>query len=198
MEPPTQNRWFFVSTYWFCATILFMFKPFTDNIIFYDTEFSTLDPYKGEILSIGAVKMNGEEFYCELEYSDTYSDWVKENLLHTLTKTKISREEARKRLIDFVGSDKPYMMAYVNQFDAVYTHKLFNGYGNLPFHWLPLDFASILIGLGYNPEVFMDNNYTTLANMLGVNTRTKHTHNALDDAKFLREVYLALINKDNL
>jgi DNA polymerase III epsilon subunit-like protein len=171
------------------------FKPFSDNIIFYDTEFSSLNPYEGEILSIGAIKMTGEEFYCELDFDGEYSDWTKENLLHTLTAPKISRSEACKKLDAFIGSSCPYMMAYVNQFDAVYTHKLYKGRENSPFHWLPLDFASVLVGLGYNPEIFKEDNYTKLAKDLGVDLKSGHTHNALDDAKFLRDVYLALVMK---
>jgi DNA polymerase III epsilon subunit-like protein len=171
------------------------FTPFTDNIIFYDTEFSSLNPYEGEILSIGAVKLSGEEFYCELEFEGEYSDWIKENLLHTLTAPKISRADAREKLSAFIGDGRPYMLAYINQFDAVYTHKLYEGRENGPFYWLPLDFASILVGLGYDPEVFKDNDYTKLAIELGVSISSRHTHNALDDAKFLREVYLALVSK---
>jgi DNA polymerase III epsilon subunit-like protein len=174
------------------------FTPFTDNIIFYDTEFSSLDPYKGEILSIGAVKMNDEEFYCELEYDGEYSDWVTTNLLHTLTAPKVSRLEAQRLLKQFVGESRPYALAYVNQFDTIYTHKLFEGRENGPFHWLPLDFASILVGLGYHPEVFRDDDYTKLAAALGVTIKTGHSHNALDDARFLREVYLKLVEAPDL
>jgi hypothetical protein len=46
----------------------YKFYPYTDNLIFYDSEFSSLDPYEGEILSIGMVKPNGQELYLELEY----------------------------------------------------------------------------------------------------------------------------------
>lgn len=169
------------------------FKPFTENIIFYDGEFSSLDPYQGELISIGMVKMNGEEFYCELEYSGEYSDWVKENLLHTLTAPKMDRQLARDKVTEFVGTSKPYMLAYVNQFDALFTYKLFGG-PQTPFQWIPLDFASILVGLGYNPEIFHEEDYSKLANELGIKTINKHTHNALDDARFLREVYLKLID----
>lgn len=168
------------------------FKPFTDNIIFYDTEFSSLNPYEGELLSIGMVKMNGEEFYCEIEYEGEYSNWVKENLLHTLTGEKLSRSEANKQAHEFVGTSKPHMMAYVNQFDAVYSTKLF-GLEYSPFHWLPLDFASVLFGLGYDPEIHEQDGYTRLAKELGVEIKNGHTHNALDDARFLRDVYLALV-----
>ena len=172
------------------------FRPFTDNIIFYDTEFSSLDPNVGALLSIGAVKMNGEEFYCELEYDGEVSDWVRDNLLPTLTAPKLSREAAKSALSDFVGPGKPFALAYVNQYDAVYTYKLFDG-PDTPLYWLPLDLASILFALGYDPEIYMQNDYTKLANELGVTVHVRHTHNALDDAKFLREVYMALVSKPN-
>ena len=48
-------------------------KSFSDNIIFLDAEFSTLDPYEGEILSIGLVKLNGDNLYLELEYNGPLS-----------------------------------------------------------------------------------------------------------------------------
>lgn len=172
------------------------FKPFSDNIIFYDTEFSSLDPYSGEILSIGLVKMNGEELYLELEYDGEYSDWVRDNLVKTLTADKVSRNVAQEKIQEFIGDSKPYMLAYVNQFDALYTYKLFGGSPETPFHWLPLDFASILVGLGYNPEIYMQDNYTKLAKELKVELEEGHTHNALDDARMLRKVYLALRDRN--
>jgi len=46
----------------------YKFNPFSKNIIFLDTEFSSLDPYKGEMLSIGLAKLDGSELYLELEY----------------------------------------------------------------------------------------------------------------------------------
>lgn len=39
---------------------------FIKPLIFFDSEFSSLNPYEGEILSIGMVKENGDEFYLEL------------------------------------------------------------------------------------------------------------------------------------
>ena len=111
-------------------------KTFSDNIIFVDTEFSDLNPYKGEILSIGLVKLNGEELYLELEYDGGVSDWVKENIIPTLTQSKVTREEAKKTIRDFVGRGKPYMVSYVNQYDTIYLYKLFVGEEH-PFFWLP-------------------------------------------------------------
>ena len=161
-------------------------KPFSENIIFLDTEFSTLDPYQGEILSVGLVKLNGEELYLELEYDGPISDWVKENIISTLSDKKVSREEAKKKIKEFVGNQKPYMVSYVNQYDAVYLYKLFQGDEN-PFFWLPIDFASFMFSVGENPE---PENYYEIARNLGINVESYKLHNALDDAKLLREIYL--------
>jgi DNA polymerase III epsilon subunit-like protein len=175
------------------------FKPFTDNIIFYDAEFSSLDPYVGEILSIGLVTMEGREYYAEIEHEGEVSEWVKTHLLPTLTASKISRAEAQQQIENFVGDAKPYLLSYVNDFDVVYLRKLLDSgempFGFGPFNWLPLDMASILVGLGYAPEDFMEDDYTYLARQLGISTSEAHTHNALDDAKLLREVYVALVNQ---
>jgi len=77
--------------------------PFSNNVIFYDTEFSHLDPHTGEILSIGMVKISGEELYLELEYTGPVGDWVKENIIPTLKGPYVTREEARQKIREFVG-----------------------------------------------------------------------------------------------
>jgi len=168
-----------------------MLKPFSDNIIFFDTEFSHLDPYKGELISIGMVKPSGEEFYIEIEHDEGVSDWVEENVIPYFTGPKVSREEAKERIRDFVGSTTPYLVSYVNQFDAIYWYKLF-GVDNHPAYWIPIDFASILFGLGINPR-FSDNQ--DFLSGLGVDTTKYKKHNALEDAKLLREIYLKFFEK---
>ncbi len=100
------------------------FTPFSDNIVFVDTEFTSLDPYKGELLSVGLVKLNGEELYVELEWDGAVDKWVQEHVVPFLTEEKIGREEAAKRIKKFVGDGEPFMVAYVNQFDALYLYKL--------------------------------------------------------------------------
>ncbi len=164
-------------------------KSFSDNVIFVDTEFSTLDPYKGEILSVGLVKMNGEELYLELEYDGPVSDWVRQNIMPTLTGEKVSREEAKRRIEEFIGGTKPYMVGYVNQYDTLYFYKLF-GVENQPCNWLPIDFASILFSLGKNPDEILE-----FAEELKINTGKYKQHNALDDAKLLREVYVKYLEQ---
>jgi len=164
-------------------------KPYSDNIIFFDTEFSTLDPYKGEILSIGLVKFNGEELYLELEYDGYIEEWVKKNIIPTLKEPKVSRDEAKKIIVKFIGKEKPYSVAYVNKFDAVYWRKLFNS-GDDPFFWLPIDFASMLFGLGIDPEAYYFGDKKNFYKEIGVDHTKYKEHNALDDAKLLREVWL--------
>jgi len=174
-------------------------KLFSNNIIFLDTEFSSLDPYKGEILSIGLVKTNGEELYLELEYEGEVDEWVKVNIIPTLKEQKVKRGEAIKIIKDFIGDTKPYMVGYVNHFDSIYWHKLYKsaGFKDNPFYWIPIDFASMLFALGINPEIMSQNYYSedkiNFYKKIEVDITKYKQHHALDDAKLLREVYLKLV-----
>lgn len=168
-------------------------KPFSNNIIFIDTEFSSLDPYKGEILSIGLVKLNSQELYLELDHDGKVDKWVKKNILPTLKEPKVSRVKAKQEIRKFIGKKKPYLVAYVNQFDAIYWHKLF-GTDNHPVHWIWVDFASILFGLDIDPESYYYGDKNNFFKKIGIDHRRYKKHNALDDARLLREAYLKFIN----
>lgn len=170
-----------------------MMKAFSNNIIFLDTEFSSLNPYKGEILSIGLVKLNGGELYMELEYNGEIDEWVKENVTPFLMEEKVNREEAVRRIKKFVGDKKPYMLAYVNQFDAIYLYKLFKIENN-PFHWIPIDFASMLFAFRINPERYNWEDKDNFYQEIGINHNKYRKHHALDDAKLLRQVYLKFVD----
>jgi len=170
-------------------------KPFSDNIIFYDTEFSSMNPYKGEIISIGLVKMNGEELYLELEYDGEMSDFVKKNVLPYLKGKKVSRAEAREKVKEFIGDKEPYLVSYVDSYDSIYWNKLFEvkdstKEGEQPAHWIMIDFASILFGLGIDPEAYNYRDKKNFYKEIGVDASKYREHNALDDAKLLKEVYL--------
>ncbi len=167
------------------------FKPFSDNVIFIDTEFSSLDPYKGEILSIGLVKPNGEELYVELEYEGEVDEWVKDNIIPALTEPKLSREVAVRKVNAFIGTAEPYMVGYVNQFDTVYASKLCQTDSD-PLYWLPVDFASMLFAFGINPESYNWKNKDNFYKEIGIVPGKYRKHHALDDARLLREVYLKL------
>lgn len=169
-----------------------MIKPYTKNIIFFDTEFSSLDLAKGEILSLAFVKFSGEELYLELEHCGEVDEWPRNNILPNLIKTKVSKEQAVKLIDQFIGNDKPYVVAYVNQFDVAYFYKLF-GLDNFndKFNWIPIDYASILFSLGINPDVLV-NREKSFFDKMQIDLSKYTQHNALDDARLLREVYLKL------
>jgi len=160
-------------------------KPFSKNIVFVDTEFSDLDPYKGELLSVGMVKPTGEELYFELEYDGEYSGWVTEHILPTLTDPKVSREIAKKKIRDFLGTSQPYLLAFINQYDDVYMSKLFLG-EEKPYNYMPLDLASILFFNGIDPQGEVEK-------ALGLELPNYREHHALDDAKWVRDIYLKLL-----
>ncbi len=169
----------------------YKFKPFSKNIIFLDTEFSSLDPYRGEILSVGLVKLNGEELYLEVEYHGPVDDWVKENIIPTLKEKKFKRSEVIKKIQKFVGKKKPYVVAYVNCYDTIYTYKLF-GRKERPFYWLPVDFASLLFGMGIDPEAYYPDDKKNFFKKIGIDASKYKIHNALDDAKLLRDVFIKM------
>lgn len=177
----------------FRPNMKYSFKPFSNNIIFFDTEFSSLDPYKGEILSIGMVDLEGRELYLELEYDGEVDEWVKENIIPTLKEKKINRQKAANKIRKFAGHGKPYLMAYVNQYDTLYLYKLLEK--DKPFYWIPIDFAAILFGMGINPESYYSKDKDNFFKEVGVDPMKYQQHNALDDAKLLREVYLKMTEK---
>ncbi|HUW21051.1 MAG TPA: exonuclease domain-containing protein [Candidatus Bathyarchaeia archaeon] len=172
-------------------------KPFSENIIFLDTEFSSLDPNKGEILSIGLVKLNGEELYLELEYDGEVSDWVKENVIPFLTQEKMNREKAVEKVKQFIGDAKPYIVGYINQDDVMYWQKLYRSVGvkENPFQLVAIDFATILFMLGIDPESYYFGDENNFYKKIGIDYTKYKKHHALDDAKLLREVYLKFIEK---
>ena len=175
-------------------------NPYSENIIFFDTEFSSFDPYNGEILSIGMVKMNGDEFYLEVESEREPSEWVKKNVVPLLTENKVSRVEASKRIIEFAGTGNPYLVSYVIEFDAPFFYKLLGVSADksnreFPYHWIILDFASMLFAIGKNPAEFASQSKNAMIKELGIDMSKYKEHHALDDAKLLRDAYLKMISE---
>lgn len=151
-----------------------------------DSEFTELSAEGTEIMSIGLIKENGEELYLELDYEGEASDWVKENVMPYMTGEKISKEDAKRKIREFVGNSQPLMMAYVNMFDWMGVCKLFGVSPNtLPFYWKPLDFATILHQKGFD----ITKQIEVMAKESGIDTSKYKKHNALDDAKLLKEFY---------
>ncbi len=165
-------------------------KPYSDRIIFFDTEFTDLNAKTGELLSIGMIKYTGEKLYLELESSAEPHPWVIEHVLPYLNQPKVSREKAKELIREFVGPDQPYLVAYVNQFDAIYWYELFGSAQDHPAYWIPIDFASILFGMGLSPNSMGILEFFT---SLGINKADYQEHNALADAELLRDTYLKLL-----
>lgn len=168
------------------------FEP--NNLIFIDTEFTSLDPSVGEILSIGIVKLSGEELYLELETKAKPSAWVQKHILPTLTQPKLSKDQAVRQVRKFLGRKKPFAVAYVDNYDALYAVKLFGEGEKMPFKWMTIDFASILFANGINPTKMLatESGAKTFYRSLGINLEKYQQHHALDDAKLLRDVWLKI------
>jgi DNA polymerase III epsilon subunit-like protein len=172
-----------------------MLEPFEkENIVFIDTEFTDLDPYKGEILSIGAVKLNGDEFYVEIENTSEVSDWVSKHIIPSLKEKKHKKEIAAKKLQNFLGDSMPFAVGFVDNYDVIYLTKIF-GAGKLPFRWMTIDFASILFAIGVNPVKYQldSSGARSFYKKLGIDMKKYKNHHALDDARLLREVWLKLV-----
>ena len=171
-----------------------MLQPYeNENLIFIDTEYSSLDPETGVLLSIGVVKLSGEEFYLELEHTADVSDWVQEHIIPMLTQEKVSAEEAAKQIRDFIGDSLPFAVAFVDNYDVILLTKLL-GAGELPFRWATIDFASILFAIGVNPVKFLpgEKGAASFYRKLGIKYGKYRKHHALDDAKLLRDVWLKI------
>ncbi|OGH65264.1 MAG: hypothetical protein A3J66_03860 [Candidatus Magasanikbacteria bacterium RIFCSPHIGHO2_02_FULL_47_14] len=162
------------------------------NVIFYDTEFSDLNIRTGELLSIGLVSYSGDELYIELPYNNPVHPWVEEHVLPYLNGKQVDKQTARTEVTSFVqkhsrGAEKPYLVAYVNQFDSMYWYDLFESPTDHPVFWIPIDFASILFAHGFEPNSMGKESFFELLNI----EKAKFTaHNALEDARLLRETYV--------
>lgn len=170
--------------------------PFSDQLLFFDAEFTSLEYEKSELLSFGAVTMSGETYYCEIQQDHSNSsDFVQEHILPTLNGPKISIDQARAEITAFVrkyyGDHHPYLATFVYKYDAYHWYKLF-GYDDDLTHRIILDFASMLFALGIDPERNSAAQRDDFLRGLGVDVDRFAKHNALDDALILREAYNAL------
>jgi DNA polymerase III epsilon subunit-like protein len=175
----------------------YTFIPALEDIIFFDTEFSSNDPVTGEILSLALIKSSGEELYLEIDYSGPLSEFVQDRVLPYLTQNKVTKEIAKELIIKFVGEKKLTLVTFVNQFDFVYLTKIIP-YQELPFTSIPIDFASILFAIGIDPNDYKENSGYKLMKNLQIDTTLFKPHFALDDTRLLKEVYLKLKKNSTL
>ncbi len=170
--------------------------PFSNQLLFFDAEFTSLEYEKSELLSFGAVTMSGQTYYCEVQQDTTdASEFVQEHIVPTLTGPKISYEQAQREIAAFVQEHyapiQPYLVTFVYKYDAYHWYKLF-GYDDALAHRIILDFASMLFALGIDPEKHSAARRDEFLSVLGIDVNNFSKHNALDDALILREAYIKL------
>ncbi|HLD04872.1 MAG TPA: hypothetical protein VJG90_04095 [Candidatus Nanoarchaeia archaeon] len=156
------------------------------EIIFMDAEFPQLSAYGTEFLSIALIKPSGEELYLEIETEAQLTEWVQRNVVPYLIGNKTSKEEAKKQLLAFIGPNKPYFVSFVPCFDWMGICAYFGpNKQDLPFYWIPIDFANILLMKGIDPE----QDKLKLAKSLRIDTSGLRLHNAIDDARLLKKLW---------
>ena len=189
--------------------------------IFFDTEFTGL--HQGTtLISIGMIAEDGRELYCELnDYDKTQiDDWLKSNVIDNLlySEPKDGEDEyfvATRTENNPIGNDlyksysvkmrgstddlKKELERWLSQFDSVeiwsdclsYDWVLFNqiwGHAfNIPkaIYYIPFDLCTLFKVKGIDPDVSREE-------YVGM-TEGSQKHNALWDAKVIRECYLKAI-----
>lgn len=146
---------------------------------FFDTEFIE-DGKTIDLISIGIVREDGEEFYAEVDGVDwsKANEWVINNVKPHLTGVRFSREEIARRIVEFVGP-KPEFWAYYADYDWVVLCQLFGRMIDLPSGWpmFCMDIKQLCVSLG-NPEL---------------PKQTNTEHHALADARWNVAAYKFLL-----
>ena len=145
---------------------------------FLDTEFNG---FGGALLSLALVPEDGSEFYITLAFDGELNAWVERNVLpyfdHVpvgLVSPRLNRQDAAVELAHYLAADPhPVIVADWPEDIAQFCNLLVTGPGDmldlrhLTFRLVPLS------------------NFSTAAN-------SRVPHNALHDARALRDHYLAL------
>lgn len=151
------------------------------SLYWYDTEFDEFSGSDIKLISIGIVCEDGREFYRESSEFDesVCNDWVKTNVIPKLgpKEKRKTREEIKKDLLDFIGSDDNVVMCgYVADYDHVVFCKLFGAMSQLPkvFKHYSWDAKQEMERLGLKKDDLPK-------------SIKKGNHNSLTDAKWLKE-----------
>ena len=97
----------------------------------------------------------------------------------------------------FLGRTNPFAIAYVDNYDALYSVKLFGEGSKTPFKWMTIDFASILFANGINPTKFLasESGAKTFYKSIGIVIEKYQQHHALHDARLLRDVWVKITSQ---
>jgi hypothetical protein len=147
--------------------------------LWFDTEFIE-DGRTIDLMSIGIVRDDGEEYYAESAECDLSraSEWVKENVVPHLRGGAWlkPRKQIAGEIVRFVGP-KPEFWAYYSSYDWVTLCQLYGTMMDLPEGW---------------PKMCMD--IKQEANRLGLRTqdlpvKPTNAHDAIADARWNREAW---------
>ena len=178
--------------------------------IFFDTEFTGLHQ-KTTLVSIGLIGEGEETFYAELTDYDTsqIDNWLQENVMSKLTLTAhpINTLKVNGNATTFRGDKKTlkkHLGKWLNSFGNVelwsdclaYDFVLFNdifGHAfNIPKNvlYIPFDICTLFKAKDIDPDI----NREEFANIKGIKAEK---HNALWDARIIKECYNRLVIKRN-
>lgn len=149
--------------------------------IWLDTEFIE-DGRTIDLLSIGMVREDGEEFYAEANWPDISraNDWVRDHVLPHLYKPGtelLTRPQMRRAIVEFAGTD-PEFWAWFASYDWIAVCQLFGRMVDLPSTW-PMRI----------------NDVAQVAQMVGADRLPRQSdveHHALNDARHCRALHLWL------
>lgn len=156
---------------------------------FIDTEFIE-DGKTIELISIGMVKENGDEFYAISNEFDgsRANNWVKRNVLIHLPDPGDSLYKSKKQIaadiLTFIGNDKPVFWAYFSGYDWIVLCQLYGAMSELPVRWPKYcrDIKQFADSLG-NPKL---------------PAKPEKDHHALEDAKWNLRTYNFLLELEKL
>ena len=133
--------------------------------LFLDTEFTI---FNGELISMGIVSENDDEFYEVLPYNPQQCHpWVRENVLPILDKDPITYIQFQQSLVKFL-----------NKFDNV----------ELVVDW-PEDAVHFFKSLMTGPGTMYPMKNVSLVLDMTLNYKSEVPHNALSDARAIKESY---------
>lgn len=163
--------------------------------IFFDTEFTGLHK-NTTLISVGLVSETGESFYAELTDYDKsqVDDWIQENVISNLKSvthdgTVIGdKKEVRIALTKWLGQfGDVEIWSDCLSYDWVLFCDLFGTAFDIPknVYYIPFDICTLFYEKGIDPDINRED-------FAGLTNGILSKHNALWDAKVIRECFLKL------
>lgn len=177
------------------------------KLVFVDTEFTGVHAY-ATLISVGAVTLEGDELYVTLNDYDQsqVTDWVRQNVLVHIDKSgSVSRREACDRLALFLNKhargERIGLMSAGKMTDIMLLfqlwHTLYPDRKYFHFELLPehlnhgshFDLNTLFFAAGVDPDVDRE---------AWAGVKSSRRHDALEDAKIVRECFLKMAREGNI